>query len=282
MRRSLLFIPANTPSMLQNADIFDADSVIFDLEDAVLYLEKDAARNLLKSYLDIQLPNTIERIIRINGLDTQFSELDLKLLVSDEIDTIMLPKATFNDVTYLSKVLDQIEIEKKMKKSIQIIPIIERAVSLYDLRDLAQHERVTGLLLGAEDLSTDLEIKRTKEGFEILHARSMIIYAAKAYGIDAIDTPFVHTKDEEGLIQDTTFAHSLGMNAKACIHPNQIEIVNQILSPSEDEIEQALKIVNAATENLRGAFTLDGQMIDRPIIERAKKLLKKARHWKLL
>jgi citrate lyase subunit beta/citryl-CoA lyase len=282
MRRSLLFIPSNSPAMLQNADIFSADSIIFDLEDAVAITEKDSARTLLEHYLKTFDLKNIEIIIRINAMESKYALEDIDQVVCDQIDTIMLPKANAADIKILSNYLDKTESAKQMKKKTKIIPIIELASSLLELKEIASSPRVDGLLLGAEDLSTDLEVPRSDSGIEILYARSIVVIHAKAYRIDAIDTPFTNTKDEEGLIRDSKFAASLGMNAKACIHPNQIDIVNQVFMPSIKEIEYAKKVLMAYEDALKlgkGAFSVDGKMVDKPIIERAKILIKKAEKW---
>ncbi|MBU1094804.1 MAG: CoA ester lyase [Firmicutes bacterium] len=284
MRRSLLFIPANSPAMLQNADVFASDSVIFDLEDAVVLSEKDAALSLVNEYLKKFEFDNLEIIIRINGLDTLLSKNELDTIVNDKIDTVMLPKATYETTLQLSKMLEKIEKQKKLTKKIGIIPIIELAKSVIEVNQIASVRGVTGLLLGGEDLATDLEVERTEQGLEILLSRSMVVLAAKANQIDAIDTPYTQTQNDEGLLKDTLFAKSLGMSAKVCIHPNQIETINQVFSPNEDEIAYAEKILNAVSQNMnnhKGAFSVDGKMIDKPIIERAQKLLEKAKKWKL-
>ncbi len=284
MRRSLLFIPANSPAMLQNADVFAADAVIFDLEDAVITSEKDAALSLVNEYLKKFNLDQLEIIIRINGLDTSYSKDELDTIINNSIDTIMLPKATYENTLQLSKVLDKIEKQKKLSKKIGIIPIIELAKSVIEINQIASVNRVTGLLLGGEDLATDLEVDRTEQGLEILLSRSMVVLAAKANQIDAIDTPYIQTQNEEGLQKDALFAKGLGMNAKSCIHPNQIDIINTVFAPIEKEIEYAKKIMLAVSQNKdnhKGAFSVDGKMIDKPIIERAQRLLKKAKHWKL-
>lgn len=284
MRRSLLFIPANSPAMLQNADVFNADCVIFDLEDAVLVSEKDAALTLVSEYLKKFQFENLEIIIRINGLDTSFFKDDLEHVMTDRIDTIMLPKATYGNTLELSKMIQKIEKQKKLTKTIGIIPIIELAKSVIEINQIASVSRVTGLLLGGEDLATDLEVERTEQGLEILLSRSMVVLAAKANQIDAIDTPFIQTQNEDGLLKDSLYAKGLGMNAKSCIHPNQIDIINTVFSPSEKEIEYAKKIIQAISENKsnqKGAFSVDGKMIDKPIIERAQKLLEKAKNWNL-
>ena len=285
MRRSLLFIPSNSPAMLQNADIFGADGVIFDLEDAVSVSEKDAARTLLDTFLTMYPLNHLEIIVRINQIETSIQSHEIQLIASDKIDTVMLPKATKQSTEILIEQLNKIEQEKKMAKKINIIPIIEMAESVLQVSDIAKLERVNGLLLGAEDLASDLEVSRSTESLEILVPRALTILAAKANKIDAIDTPFIHKDDEDGLIKDAKFAKQLGMNAKACIHPNQVELINEIFSPSTLEINQALRILEAYQKpenNQKGAFSLDGKMVDKPIIDRAHKLIEKAKAWHLL
>ena len=156
MRRSLLFIPSNNPAMLQNADIFGADSVIFDLEDAVNITEKDNARNLLYYYLNAHKDLPMEVVVRINGLDTKYHKEDLEKIVSDNIDTIMLPKATIEYVNELDKLLTEIESQKKMSKKIKVLPIIELAISVLQVETIASLNRVDGILLGAEDLTSEI------------------------------------------------------------------------------------------------------------------------------
>ena len=164
MRRSLLFIPSNNPAMLQNADIFGADSVIFDLEDAVNITEKDNARNLLYYYLNAHTSLPMEVVVRINGLDTKYYKQDIERIVSDNIDTIMLPKATIEYVKQLDEILTEIETRKQMSKKIKVFPIIEPAILVLHVDKIASLNRVDGILLGAEDLTSDMEVVRTKKG----------------------------------------------------------------------------------------------------------------------
>lgn len=285
MRRSLLFIPSNNPAMLQNADVFGSDSVIFDLEDAVNVSEKDNARNLLYYYLLEHNNLNMEVIVRINGLDTTYYKNDLEKIVSDNIDAIMLPKARINEIKKLDSLLTEIEFKKGLKKNIKIIPIIELAISVLEVDIIASLPRVDGILLGAEDLSSDLEVERTKEGKEIEYARSKVAMACKAYQIDAIDTPFTDVTDNEGLQKDCNNCKALGMNAKAAIHPNQIDIINESFLPSNKLITWAKRVMIATEEANKkglGAFSLDGKMVDKPVIERAKKILTKAERFNAL
>lgn len=286
LRRSLLFIPANSPAMLQNADIFDADAVIFDLEDAVNINEKDSARTLLSHYLTMfKYEKTMEVIVRINSYDFyDFFISDLNTLPLDKIDTIMFPKATASSMSELIKLLTLKEKELNLKRKIKIIPIIELAISLLEINIIAKEPRVNGLLLGAEDLSTDMQFKRTTSGEEILFARSLLVTAARAYNIDAIDTPYIDTENLYALNNDTAKAKSFGLNAKAAIHPNQIPTINRVFSPNKEEILYAKKIKELAIEADKaklGVFSYQNKMIDKPIIARAELILEKVKLWNL-
>lgn len=280
MRRSLLFIPSNNPAMLQNADIFGADSVIFDLEDAVNITEKDSARNLLHHYLKAHENLPMEVIVRINGLDTKYHHDDILKIVDDHIDAIMLPKATIMYVKQLDEILSNVEKEKNMKKTIKVIPIIELAESVLQVEQIAALPRVDGILLGAEDLTSDMEVTRTKKGVEIEYPRAKVAMSCKAYRIDAIDTPFTDVTDNDGLKEDALHAMQLGMNAKAAIHPNQIDVINEVFMPSEKQIVWASRVMKAnedAEAKGLGVFSLDGKMVDKPVLDRAKKILAKAK-----
>ncbi len=285
MRRSLLFIPGNNPAMLQNADVFGSDSVIFDLEDAVNVVEKDNARNLIHYYLEEHPHLDLEVVVRINGLDTEFYQADLDMIVSDNIDAIMLPKARITYLEELDKLLTKYEEKRNLKKKIKILPIIELAISVLEVDKIASMNRVDGILLGAEDLSSDMEVARTKEGKEIEYARSRVATACKAYQIDAIDTPFTDVTDKEGLYKDCLNAQTLAMNAKAAIHPNQIDTINEVFLPSEKLINWALRVKQASDEASKkgiGVFSLDGKMVDKPVMDRANKILAKAKKFKAI
>ena len=265
--------------MLQNADVFGADAVIFDLEDAVNVLQKDAARSLMQCYLNTHPNQVMEVVVRINGLDTAYYEEDLDKIVSDNIDTIMLPKARVEYLIKLDEILTKLEKERHLKKKIGIIPIIELAVSVLEVEEIAKQKRVNGILLGAEDLTSDMEVTRTKQGVEIEYPRARIAMACKAYQIDAIDTPFTDVNDYEGLERDALHAQELGMNAKSAIHPNQLDTINQIFLPTEKQIRWALRVRQATKEAAAkglGVFSLDGKMVDKPVMERAEKILLKA------
>jgi len=278
LRRTMLFIPGDNPGMIQNADVFGADSVIIDLEDAVGATEKDSSRLLVRNALaNLDLGN-VETVVRINGMDTEEGALDIKALLLARPDGIMVPKAT---VEYMETVHEMIK-----DTEITLFPIIEGAYSLETVTDIIKSsDRIKGLLFGAEDFTADMGIKRTKEGSEIFYARNRIAAACKAFGLDAIDTPFTDTNDEKGLERDTLVGKSLGMTGKAAINPRQIESINSVYSPSGEEIDEATRIINAAQKAARegkGVISLDGKMIDAPIISRAEKVVEIARQAQLI
>lgn len=269
--RTMLFIPGNNPGMLLNSDILGADALIIDLEDAVALTEKDAARLLVKEYLNTFSRNT-DVYIRINPFDSPYFYADLDTIKNLDIKGIVLPKASIDSMEVLDKYLDEKNVD------FNIIGLIETAMGLeLSLEILRKSKRVIGVLLGAEDLTLDLGAKRTKQSDEIRYARSRIIAVSKALQIEAIDTPWTDTDDYEGLELDTLNAKNLGMTGKALISPRHVDIVNKIFSPSEIEIEYAIRViegVKVAREKGLGAFSLDGKMVDLPIIKRALNLLK--------
>lgn len=282
MFRSLLFIPGNNPSMLQNADVFLADAIIFDLEDSVSLSEKVNARNLVKNYLYTSTVKPKQIVLRTNSFNSEWFRNDIELFKSGSIDYLLLPKIDADTLSELELFLDKFEKENNLLK-IRILGLVETAKGIEEINKYAQNKRLSGILLGAEDLTNDLGIKRTDEGTEILYARSKVIYNCVANKILAIDTPYTSISNLQGLAADCLNSISLGMKAKACIHPNQLEIVNDLFSPSSEEIAWAKNIIRLHGENPdKGAFQYQGKMIDKPIIDKAKRILKSAEEFKLL
>lgn len=282
MFRSLLFIPGNNPSMIQNADVFESDAIIFDLEDSVDVNEKDNARNLVFNYLNEggTYPSLV--VLRVNPIDTSFFKHDIELITTKKVDFILLPKSTVDSLNVLEEYLENIETKNDLTET-KVIALVESSKSVIEIFKIASHKRVEAILLGAEDLCNDLEIDRTNQGNEILFARSRVIYACQANNIISIDTPNTSVNDDEALLVDCLNAKNLGMKAKSAIHPNQLEIINKTFSPSKKEIEWATKVIHAVDLNKgKGAFSLDGKMIDKPIILKANKILEKAKKFDLL
>lgn len=279
IRRSLLFVTGNSPGMILNGCIFGADSVVFDLEDAVSPGEKDAARILVRNALKTLDYGNTERIVRINSLKTPYWMDDLNMIIPAGPDVIMPPKVQGEeDIHRIESFISGIEKDRGIPAGrIKLLPLIESALGVEKAFEIAgASKRITGLFLGAEDLTADIGAKRTKKGNEILYSRSRIVIAAKAAGVSAIDTPYTDVNDEEGLIQDAVLARGMGFNGKAVISPRHVEYVNRVFTPTEEEIEYARRVLEATARGEKegkGAVSLDGKMIDAPIVARAKQIL---------
>ena len=270
MSRSYLFIPGNTPAMVQNLDVFESDAVIIDFEDSVTTFDKDSARILIKNFLKKYSYKNLELYIRINSYDSPYFLEDVNATIDLDILGYVLPKASVTAIKELNKISNK-----------YIIPIIESPMALLHAKEIANENNVKALLFGAEDYTKELGVSRSLEGTEIFYARSYIAIVASAYEIDSIDTPYTNKEDEEGLFLDTQNAKKLGFTSKSSIHPNQVDIINNVFSPSEVEIIEAKRIITKSEKENKGAFTLDGKMIDLPIIEKAKKVLVKAKKYNL-
>jgi citrate lyase subunit beta/citryl-CoA lyase len=273
MSRSYLFIPGDVPNMLQNLDVFDADTVIIDFEDAVSINDKLEARMLTHAFLTQYQFDKPEIYIRINDPSTPYFKDDIKTISTLPIHGIVLPKLSEKNL----KIME--ENYKKYNLSFPIIGIIETPHAFFELKPIVSHPNITGVLLGGEDLTQALGIERTKEGTEILFARSQLVMAAKSYHKDVIDTPYTDVRHMSGLSPDCRLARTLGFTGKAAIHPNHVDIINTEFSPSLAAIDQAKRIVLMHQKTGSMRFSLDGKMIDKPVIERAKATLKRAEHY---
>lgn len=275
LRRSMLFIPGNSPAMLQTGDVFGADAVILDLEDAVAPNEKDAARFLVAQALLHVDYGTTETVVRINPLDT-FGGRDIQAIVPCKPKALMVPKVqSAQDIKEVVKLVAAAE--KEGQQQVKIIALLETPQGIYEAYAIAKaHPRVAALALGAEDYSAALGVKRTREGAEIFTARSLIVNAASAAGIQAIDTPFTDANDEEGLLQDTAAAKQFGFKGKLAINPRQVDSIHRAYNPGDADIEWAEQVIDAlakAEAEGSGVASLNGKMVDAPIVSRARQIL---------
>ena len=260
MRRSMLFIPGNTPNLLMNGDVLGADSIILDLEDAVSPAEKDSARILVRNALKSLHYKGCEIIIRINPVETDYWMKDLDEIIPLKPNMIMPPKVSgAQDVKTVSEYIAKLEEKCGFEKNtVKLIPLIETAMGVENAFQIASaDERVAAMFLGGEDLTADLRCKRTKEGNEIFYARTRLVCAARACGIDVYDTPFTDVDDIEGLYADASFAKSLGFSGKASISPRHVEGINEVFSPTQAEIDYAhevMETIRIAKEQARALF----------------------------
>ncbi len=279
MRRSMLFIPGNTPNLLMNGDVLGADSLILDLEDAVSPAEKDSARILVRNVLRDLHYKGCEIIIRINPVETEYWTHDLDEIIPLKPHMIMPPKVSCaQDVKTVSEYIGRLEEACGFpKNTVKLIPLIETAMGVENAFQIASaDQRVAALFLGGEDLTADLRCKRTKEGQEIFYARTRLVCAARACAIDVYDTPFTDVNDLPGLYADAQFAKALGFSGKASISPSHVAGINEVFSPTQEDIDYAhdvMETIRIAKEQGKGVVSLRGKMIDAPIVERARQVI---------
>lgn len=266
--RSLLFAPGSDERKLARALASGADAIVADLEDAVAPAEKAAARTLVAHMLGGPSAGCA-RIVRVNGTDTELWRDDLAALEALGLDAIMLPKATPQAVQALGP------------SGPPLIAIVETAIGLRLAYETACEPRVAALALGAADLGAELRLEPRTDGQEILFARSSLVVDSAAAGIrPPLDVVHLDTRDDIGLEHEAALARSLGFGGKLCIHPAQVEIVNRAFGPTVEQLAWARAAVDAYEQGLaagRGAVSLDGEMIDAPVVERARALLARAR-----
>ena len=279
LRRSRLYLPGNEPKFFINAGLHRPDGIILDLEDSVSPTEKESAQFIVRNALRGVDFYGAERMVRINqipkGLD------DLKYIVPHNVHVILIPKCeAAEQINMVENEVKNIKAEKNISGEIYFMPIIESALGVIKAYEIASASKNNcALAVGLEDYTADIGTQRTNEGKESLFARSMLINAAKAAGIQAIDTVFSDVSDMEGLKQSVLEAKALGFEGKGCIHPRQIPVVHEALAPTQEEIEKAKKIVLAFKEAERkgsGVVSLGSKMIDAPVVKRALKIIESA------
>jgi len=281
IRRTLLYVPGSSEKMIEKAMNVTADSIIFDLEDSVSLAEKDQARINVARAVSRLKETGKETIVRVNAMDSFFGIQDLISIVEKRPNTILVPKADEKSLGMADMLITNLEERYGLGKgSIRMLPLLETSYSIVNAyKILGVSKRINGVQLGAEDLTKELGTVRTRVGDEIQYARNAIVYAGCARGIDIIDTPYTGIGDEEGLVFDTERAKSLGMTGKTCIHPDQIDTINQLFTPHPKAVEEARKIIaafNTAVSEGKGACMHEGKMIDNPVAVRAMKLVEKA------
>jgi citrate lyase subunit beta/citryl-CoA lyase len=275
----MLFLPGNNPNLLINGNCLGADAVIFDLEDAVSPTEKDAARILVRNTLRYMDFRGCETIVRINSIDTPYWQKDIDEVLPYKPSLILLPKTgSETDVLTADAYISSVEEKLGMKKgSVGLMPLIETALGVENaFRIASATNRVKALFLGAEDLTADLQCKRTKESREIEYARTRLVVAARAAGVEVYDTPFTDVNDDEGIWVDAKTAKALGFNGKASISPRHVEVINSVFSPTQADVDYAYEVMDAielAKKQGKGAIALHGKMIDAPIVARAQRTI---------
>lgn len=276
-RRSRLYIPGDQPRLIINAGLYRPDGIILDLEDAVAPSEKETARFIVRNALRIVDFLGVERMVRINQLPMGLE--DLEFVVPHGIHTVLVPKCEHADtVREVDEKIQTLRSQHKIADEIFLMPIIESALGAINSYEIAvASPNNVALTIGLEDFTADIGAERTLEGKESFLARLQVVHAARAAGIQPIDSVFSDVADEEGLMKSVLEAKALGFEGKGCIHPGQIETVHQGFSPTEREIKKAQRIrlaIEEAQKRGSGVVSLGSKMIDPPVVKRAERILK--------
>ncbi len=275
--RTLLFVPGNRERMFERARDAGADALIFDLEDAVPAAEKRAARKLVRGAIPALAKAGQMVFVRVNAIDSGQTRDDVMAVVRKGLAGVVLPKVEQpQDLRDLDVLLREAEMAAKVRPGdVRTIAIIETPRGLLRCEEVARaSDRVDALAAGGEDYSAALGVPRSAEALAQL--RSTVVLVAAAYRKQAIDTPYIDVKDTKGLAAETAHAKAIGFKGKLVIHPGQVAAVNRIFSPSREEIAEARRVVAAAEAGEaagRGAVSVDGRMVDAPIVERARGVL---------
>ncbi len=282
LRRTMMFVPGSNAGMMRDATLYGADSIMFDLEDSVSLNEKDSARTLVHFALKTFDYHSVETVVRINSLET-VGKLDIEAMVLAGIDVIRLPKTeNAQDILDVEAEIQKVEEANDIEVgTTRMMAAIESPGGVLNAREIAQSsKRLVGIALGAEDYVTSMKTTRSPEGIELLFARSSILHAAREAEIAAIDTVYSDVDNEEGLRAEVEHIKQLGFDGKSVINPRQIPVVNDIYAPTAEEIQNAKEVIWAIEEaeaRGSGVVALDGQMIDKPIVERAERVIAMAK-----
>ncbi len=280
LRRSRLYLPGNEPKYFINAGLHGPDAVILDLEDSVHFAEKDAARILVRNALRAVDFGCAERMVRINQLPLGLA--DLEEIVPQSPDLILIPKVEIpQQVSECVERIDSICKRYAITRPIWLMPILESALGIENAFHIATaSDRVVALTIGLEDYTADLGVAKTTGAAESFYARMRVVNAAHAAHVQAIDSVFGDVGDTEGLSRWGQASRAMGFEGMGCVHPTQIEIIHRAFAPGAAELDKALKIVAAyddAQSRGLGVVSLGSKMIDAPVVQRARKLVARAR-----
>ena len=282
-RRALLYMPGDDRRKIEKATTLGVDCVCMDMEDGVAISKKREARAVIAEAMkDLDFGRS-ERCIRINSVGSGFEKFDLAAALATNPDSIVVPKVeTAAQVRAISDYIEMYEISAKMPvRKIHMLVGVETARGILNIKEIAEADRrLEAIIFGAEDYAASIGAVRTKEATEVLYARSAVITACAANDLQAIDMVYIDFRDIEGLRLEAEQGAALGFSGKQIIHPNQVAPVQEAFTPSNEAIAYARRVVEAFTASQkegRGAFALDGKMIDMPLLKNAQKVLERAR-----
>jgi citrate lyase beta subunit len=282
-RRALLYVPGSDWHKMEKAAASGADSVCLDLEDGVAPNRKTEAREMVVRALNELDFGKSERLVRVNPADSDLVNEDLEAVLTARPDGIVIPKVASGDqVRTISAKIGLAEQNQKLdKNTIALLAQIESAIGLVNIKEIASADkRLDALIFGAEDFASDVGAKRTIKGNEVFYARSVVVAHAAAFGLMAIDMLWVDFKDQAGLKRMAEQGAGLGFSGTQIIHPDQIKPAQLAFTPTTKEVEAARRLLEAFEQNSRegrGAFALDGKMVDMPMVVSARRVLARAR-----
>ena len=282
-RRALLYMPGDDRRKIEKSTTLGVDCICMDMEDGVAISHKTEARAVIAQAMkDLDFGNS-ERCIRINSVGSGFEKFDLAAAIATNPDSVVLPKVeTAAQVRSISEYIEIYELSSKLNiGSIRLLVGVETAKGISNLKEIADADkRLDAIIFGAEDYAASVGATRTREATEVLYARSAVVTACAANELQAIDMVYIDFRDTEGLRFEAEQGAGLGFSGKQIIHPNQVEVVQEAFTPSAVAIEYAQRVVAAfaaSQKEGRGAFALDGKMIDMPLLKNAKKVLDRAK-----
>ncbi|KAL0084888.1 Pyruvate/Phosphoenolpyruvate kinase-like domain-containing protein [Phycomyces blakesleeanus] len=278
----MLYVPGSDERKIYKSISIGADCVVYDLEDSVPSSKKGTARHLVLDALEASEHGKAEKAVRINAIGSGLELDDLNVILhSKRLQAIVIPKVqSAKDIQFVSRMIDSVAIESQRER-IRLIALVESALGIMNIREIATADpRLDALIFASEDYCADVGITRTESRKELLFARQMLVTAATAYGLQAIDLVCVDYQDQKVLLEECNEGRTFGFAGKQAIHPGQVEIIQQTFLPDPAEVERATKIIEGnEIHNAKGlgAFNLDGKMIDMPVVKWAQKILTRAK-----
>ncbi len=281
-RRALLYMPGDNWKMITKSITLGVDSICMDMEDGTAINKKAEARATIAKALQELDFGASEKLARINSVGSGWEQEDIEAVIPHHPDGIVIPKVeSFEQVEWASRIIEDAELKNGWKvNSIRILIGVETAKGILNLKEIAAHPRLDAVIFGGEDFAASIGATRTKDAVELLYARQAVIVACAAYDLQPLDIVTIDYKDLEALKAEAEFGARLGFSGKQIIHPNQVQVVQEAFTPSAEAIAYARRIVEtfeASQKEGKGAYSLDGKMIDMPLLRNAEKVLSRAK-----
>ena len=280
-RRALLYMPGDNWKMITKSVTLGVDSICMDMEDGTAINKKAEARATIAKALQELDFGASEKLARINSVGSGWEQEDIEAVLPYHPDGIVIPKVeSFEQVEWASRIIEDAELKNGWKvNSIRILIGVETAKGILNLKEIAAHPRLDAIIFGGEDFAASIGADRAKDAVELLYARQAVIVACAAYDLQPLDIVTIDYKDLEALKVESEFGARLGFSGKQIIHPNQVQVVQEAFTPSDEAITYARRIVEtfeASQKEGKGAYSLDGKMIDMPLLKNAQKVLARA------